>query len=104
MRNATIATFDIYPRNYGVRLDAPSIGVSNLHAWMTAAGQDKPVIPILETTPIDTGNKAPSAADLRYETWSTIIAGANGIAYFVTSFRHRSTRQAACLSLESGAR
>ena len=74
LRGATIATFDIYSRNYGLPLNAPSLGVTNLHAWLTAAGQDKPVMPILETTPIDTGNKAPSPADLRFETWSTIIA------------------------------
>jgi hypothetical protein len=98
MRGATIATFDLYSRNYSLPLDAPSLGVSNLHAWMTAAGQDKPVMPILETTPIDTGNKGPRAADLRFETWSTIIAGANGIGYFCHIISP-SFNEAGCLSI-----
>lgn len=98
MRGATIATFDIYSRNYDLPLDAPSLGVANLHAWLTGAGQDKPVIPILETTPIDTGNKAPSPADLRFETWSTIIAGANGIGYFCHIISP-SFNEAGCLSI-----
>ena len=98
LHGATIATFDIYSRNYGLPLNAPSLGVSNLHAWLTAAGQDKPVMPILETTPIDTGNKAPSSADLRFETWSTIIAGANGIGYFCHIITP-SFNEAGCLSI-----
>ena len=98
MRGATIATFDIYSRNYGLPLNAPSLGVTNLHTWLAAAGQDKPVMPILETTPIDTGNKAPSPADLRFETWSTIIAGANGIGYFCHIISP-SFDEAGCLSI-----
>lgn len=98
MQNATIATFDIYSRNYGLPLNASSLGVSNLHAWLTAAGKNKPVMPILETTSIDTGNKAPSPADLRFETWSTLIAGANGIGYFCHIISP-SFNEAGCLSI-----
>ena len=104
MRGATIATFDIYSRNYDLPLDAPSLGVSNLHAWMSAAGKDKPVIPILETTPIDTGNKAPSPANLKFETWSTIIAGANGIGYFCHIISPSFNEAGACRSLAFGPR
>ena len=82
MQGATIASFDIYPRNYGYPLDSPSVGVRHLHTWLTAAGDDKPVVPWIETTAIHSGSSGPSAADLHFEIWSSIIAGANGIGYF----------------------
>jgi hypothetical protein len=97
MQGATIASFDFYPRNYGYPIDFPSIGVTHLHAWLTAAGQDKPVMPWIETTPIHTGASAPTPADLHFEIWSSIIAGANGIGYFCHIITP-SFNEAGCLS------
>ena len=104
MRGATIATFDIYSRNYGLPLNAPSLGVSNLHAWLAAAGQDKPVMPILETTPsiLVTRPRAPPIFGLRPGARSS--REQTGSATSATSSRRRSTRQAACRSLASGHR
>lgn len=82
MQDATIATFDVYPLNYGFPINSPAVGTSNLHSWFMASGQDKPVITVVETTPIHTGATGPTPAQLHFEIWSSLIAGANGIQYF----------------------
>ena len=82
MQDATIANFDVYPVNYGHPLDSNAVGVKNLHSWMTDAGQDKPVFVSIETTPIHSGATGPTPAQLHFEIWDSIIAGANGINYF----------------------
>ena len=100
MQGATIANFDVYPVNYGHPLDSNAIGVRNLHAWMTAAGQDKPVFVSIETTPIHTGASGPTPAQLHFEIWNSIIAGANGINYFCHIITP-SFNEAGCLSISS---
>lgn len=100
MQGATIASFDMYPRNYGHPLDSPSVGVSHLHSWLSAASEAKPVIPWLETTPIHSGATGPTAADLHFEIWSSIIAGADGVGYFCHIISP-TFNEAGCLSLPS---
>ena len=71
MQGATIATFDIYPLNYGYPLDSVALGVSHLHRWFTAARHDKPVFPVLETTPIHFGGTGPTSVQLHFENLLT---------------------------------
>jgi len=74
---ADIVAFDVYPVNEGYPLSIIATGVDNLREW---AG-NKPLITIIETTPIE-GGRGPTPAQIRAETWLALIHGANGVEYF----------------------
>lgn len=86
-----IASFDIYPvansdgRMKG-RLEAVAQGVENLRQWAKGA---QSVWAIIETAQIREGGGRPSPQQIRSEVWLALVAGANGIVYFVHEFTHR---------------
>jgi hypothetical protein len=76
---ADILSFDIYPvADSSGRLDAPAQGVARLRA---AARDDQSVWAVLETT--HGGKAMVTPEQLRSEALLALIAGANGLTYFV---------------------
>ena len=89
-RGCDIASFDIYPAVH----DHPDVrgklwlvaeGVRRLAGW--APG--KPVWNCLEASRISNRAVKPTAAQVRYEAWSALIAGSRGLVYFVHQFEPR---------------
>lgn len=86
-KGADIVSFDIYPvvaehPDVRGRLWLVAEGVRRLAGW--APG--KPVWACLEASRISNTAVKPTPAQLRYEAWSALIAGARGLVYFVHQF------------------
>lgn len=79
---ADILSFDIYPVNDGIGLEAVPNGVDNLREWSNYA---KPVIADIEGSNIDNTTR-PTPAQIRSEVWMAVVHGAAGIMYFCHRF------------------
>ena len=77
-----ILSFDIYPVNGGIGLEAVPKGVDNLRMW---SGYEKPVIADIEGSNIDDTTR-PTPAQIKSEVWMALIHGAAGIQYFCHRF------------------
>jgi hypothetical protein len=77
-----ILSFDIYPVNSGIGLEAVPRGVDNLREW---SDYGKPVIADIEGSNIDDTTR-PSPAQIKSEVWMALIHGAAGIQYFCHRF------------------
>ena len=91
---ADIIAFDIYPYNNcggdpNVKMTCGqfwlnAFGVNRLHQWST---RGQAVWTDIETTTIAAGTSSgPTPAQVRSETWLSLIHGANGVTYFVHSW------------------
>jgi hypothetical protein len=81
-KGGDILSFDIYPVNSGIGLDAVGKGVDNLRKWSNYA---KPVIADIEASNIDDTSR-PSPAQIKAEVWLALTHGAAGIQYFCHRF------------------
>ncbi len=81
-RAADILSFDVYPSSQGVPQWYPAKGVDQLRALDHA----KPAWVVVETGPINEANKKPTPAQVRFQVWSSLIHGAQGIVYFCHFF------------------
>jgi hypothetical protein len=77
-----ILSFDIYPVNSGIGLEAVGKGVDNLRGW---SDFKKPVIADIEASNIDDTTR-PSPAQIKAEVWLALTHGAAGIQYFCHRF------------------
>jgi hypothetical protein len=81
-KGADILSFDIYPVNGGIGLEAVPKGVDNLRKW---SDYKKPVIADIEGSNID-DTARPTPAQIKSEVWMALIHGAAGIQYFCHRF------------------
>jgi hypothetical protein len=81
-KGGDILSFDIYPVNDGIGLEAVPKGVDNLRQW---SQYTKPVIADIEGSNID-NTKRPSPAQIESEVWMALVHGAAGIQYFCHRF------------------
>jgi hypothetical protein len=81
-KGGDILSFDIYPVNGGIGLEAVPKGVDNLRMW---SGYTKPVIADIEGSNIDNTTR-PKPAQVKSEVWMALIHGAAGIQYFCHRF------------------
>jgi hypothetical protein len=81
-KGADILSFDIYPVNGGIGLEAVPNGVDNLRQW---SGNTKPVVADIEGSNIDNTTR-PTAAQIKSEVWMALVHGAAGIQYFCHRF------------------
>jgi hypothetical protein len=85
-RGADIVSFDIYPaaearqRHVMGRLELVGRGVANLKRW---SQPHQPLWVAIETTHIKNPARRPLPDEVRSEVWMALVAGANGIFYFV---------------------
>jgi hypothetical protein len=82
-KGGDILSFDIYPVNGSIGLEAVPKGVDNLRQW---SGYTKPVVADIEGSQIETANPRPTAAQIKSEVWMAIVHGAAGIQYFCHRF------------------
>lgn len=82
-KGGDILSFDIYPANGSIGLEAVPAGVENLRRW---SGDAKPVVADIEGSMIDDGNPRPTPAQIESEIWMAIVHGAAGIQYFCHRF------------------
>ncbi|HEY2733613.1 MAG TPA: hypothetical protein VGI70_06490, partial [Polyangiales bacterium] len=81
-KGGDILSFDIYPVNDGIGLEAVPNGVDNLLEW---SGRTKPVVADIEASNIDDTTR-PSPAQIESEVWMALVHGASGIQYFCHRF------------------
>ncbi len=81
-KGGDILSFDIYPVNDGIGLEAVPKGVDNLRQW---SGYSKPVVADIEASDINDTTR-PSPAQIRSEIWMALVHGAAGIQYFCHRF------------------
>lgn len=81
-KGGDILSFDIYPVNDGIGLEAVPLGVDNLRGW---SGYSKPVVSDIEASNINDTTR-PSPAQIRSEIWMALVHGAAGIQYFCHRF------------------
>jgi hypothetical protein len=81
-KGGDILSFDIYPVNGGIGLEAVPKGVDNLRKW---SDYKKPVIADIEGSNIDDTTR-PSPAQIKSEVWMALVHGAAGIQYFCHRF------------------
>jgi hypothetical protein len=81
-KGGDILSFDIYPVNGGIGLEAVPKGVDNLRAW---SSYQKPVVADIEGSNIDNTTR-PTPAQIESEVWMALVHGAAGIQYFCHRF------------------
>jgi hypothetical protein len=81
-KGGDILSFDIYPVNGGVGLEAVPNGVDNLRMW---SGYKKPVVADIEGSNINNTTR-PTPAQIKSEVWMALVHGAAGIQYFCHRF------------------
>jgi hypothetical protein len=81
-KGGDILSFDIYPVNGGIGLEAVGKGVDNLRGW---SDFKKPVVADIEASNIDNTTR-PSPAQIKAEVWLALTHGAAGIQYFCHRF------------------
>jgi hypothetical protein len=81
-KGGDILSFDIYPVNGGIGLEAVPKGVDNLRQWSNYV---KPVFADIEGSDMD-GTARPSPSQIESEVWMALIHGASGIMYFCHRF------------------
>ena len=81
-KGGDILSFDIYPVNGGIGLEAVPKGVDNLRMW---SSYEKPVIADIEGSNIDNTTR-PKPEQIKSEVWMALIHGAAGIQYFCHRF------------------
>jgi hypothetical protein len=81
-KGADILSFDIYPVNGGIGLEAVPKGVDNLRKW---SNDTKPVVADIEGSNIDNTTR-PTPAQIKSEVWMALVHGAAGIQYFCHRF------------------
>jgi hypothetical protein len=77
-----ILSFDIYPVNDGIGLEAVPKGVDNLRMW---SSYKKPVVADIEGSDINDTTR-PTPAQIKSEVWMALVHGAAGIQYFCHRF------------------
>jgi hypothetical protein len=81
-KGGDILSFDIYPVNGGIGLEAVPKGVDNLRMW---SGYTKPVVADIEASNINNTTR-PTPAQIKSEVWMALVHGAAGIQYFCHRF------------------
>jgi hypothetical protein len=81
-KGGDILSFDIYPVDSGIGLEAVPKGVDNLRMW---SNYEKPVVADIEGSNID-GKARPTPSQIKSEVWMALIHGAAGIQYFCHRF------------------
>jgi hypothetical protein len=82
-KGGDILSFDIYPVNGGIGLEAVPKGVDNLREW---SGYKRPVVADIEGSNIDDTTR-PTPAQIKSEIWMALVHGAAGIQYFCHRFK-----------------
>lgn len=89
LKGCDIASFDIYPAvhdhvDVAGKLEFVPRGVRRLREW---SDENKVIWNCIECSRISNPEKKPTPAQLRSEVWMSLIAGSQGIIYFVHQFK-----------------